>query len=814
MYWLLAIVALAIALRLARLGTFPYWHDEVHNLLASEDLYSTAIQGKLISNHPPLPYILAAGWRALGLGGSEWTMRLLPALFGVAAVPALFALARRLFDEKTGLIAAFLLAIAPLHVHHSQDLKEYIYLPFVACLIGLFLYKAVETNRWRDWFAYGALAGLGCYTEIFVGPLLIALNLWVLAQLPATPDRWKGWVGGNTLGALLFAPWLGIMIVKAIGTMVTAETWWIPPPSPTGVAFYVKAVAFGYTAPPVYKFAVALFTLLFAAGFAIAIVRRPREGWFLVAWFVIPVSIVYAISLRTESIFLIRAMIPYAIALYIAVAVAIAAIPMRNGRYTALTMVAAMSAIGLVYHYLRIYSPPEFPHRPGIHAPREYDLAAKFIGERWQDGDAVLHSDGSTWLPFFWYGLRDKPQFTVGVSQEYIHDITIGNPKNTDDPALESYLPREVQDAAKDARRLWFVFSAWERMYLEGSMTDVWSWLDSHYTEVAQESFSGIDLFLYMHPEDAPVIGRDRDNGVAADTTILGRRDSHHKVRPDNGFIPKSEFERQGKLLLRFVDSTGIMEPAKPGLSIAVENRAPAARSVEIIVLFSDYVIDAASLYEPDATEETWHVYFQHNPHEPPPNYRIPVASAHFDAPGSADLIGEANYPPGTYDTLLYLMGKPGDIRHSRAGLSFMVGDTDITETLRGTPDDVLQWQWYRGNPVTFPAHPVPMRLTATCTPDREPAYADVGYLALQRRDDAHPETGVVEPVVQTVTIGSGETFRYDAVLERPARRIDAWAYEREPGGMAYHIFRILESRETGPAPSLENHSLPSRDAP
>jgi hypothetical protein len=240
------------------------------------------------------------------------------------------------------------------------------------------------------------------------------------------------------------------------------------------------------------------------------------------------------------------------------------------------------------------------------------------------------------------------------------------------------------------------------------------------------------------------------------------------------------------------------------------------ARSAEIIVLCSDYVIDAASLYEPVATEETWHVYFQHNPHDPPPNYRIPVASAHFDAPGSAVLIGEANYPPGTYDTLLYLMGKPGDIRHSRAGLSFMIGDTDITETVNGRPDDALQWQWYRGNPVTFPAHPVPMRLTATCPTGREPAYADVGYLALQRRNDAYPESGIVEPMVQTVTIGSGETFRYDVVLERPARRIDAWAYEREPGGMAYHIFRILDStsREAGPAPSLENRNLPSRDAP
>src|ERR1051325_11086307 len=82
------VLLLALALRLIRLGTFPYWHDEVHNLIASEDLRGLILHGNLISNHPPLPYILVAFWRAIGLGGSERSMRLLPVTFGVAAVAA------------------------------------------------------------------------------------------------------------------------------------------------------------------------------------------------------------------------------------------------------------------------------------------------------------------------------------------------------------------------------------------------------------------------------------------------------------------------------------------------------------------------------------------------------------------------------------------------------------------------------------------------------------------------------------------------------------------------------------------------------
>jgi predicted membrane-bound mannosyltransferase len=88
---LVGVLALALGLRLIRLGTLPYWHDEVHNLVASEDLYGLLVHGKLVSNHPPLPYLLVAAWRALGMDRSEWTMRLLPVSAGGAVPVELFA---------------------------------------------------------------------------------------------------------------------------------------------------------------------------------------------------------------------------------------------------------------------------------------------------------------------------------------------------------------------------------------------------------------------------------------------------------------------------------------------------------------------------------------------------------------------------------------------------------------------------------------------------------------------------------------------------------------------------------------------------
>lgn len=791
-YWLLAILILAAVLRLVRLGTFDYWHDEVHNLLASEDLYATVIEGKLISNHPPLPYVLVAAWRAIGLGNSEWTMRGLPALVGVATVGALFLLVRRLFDVRTALIAAFLLAISPLHVTHSQDLKEYIYLPFVACFIGLFFYQAIDTNRWRDWLLYGLFAGLGCYTEIFVGPLLMALNLWALVMIARQRDRLKGWIAGNVLGAGLFLPWLNIMYHSAVNTMIEAKTWWVQPPSLIGVVFYIKAVAFGYTAPRVYKVSLVLFGILVCAGFALAIRRNPRAGSFIVVWSIVPVAIVYLISLKTESVFLIRAMLPYAMGMYIAVAVAIAAIPARSFRYLTLIALTCLSTVGMTYYYLRIYPPLDFPHRPGIHPPRDYHRTAQSILDRWQEGDVVVHSTAATWLPFAQYGFRNRPQYFAGVGAKFINDIRVGNPGNAENPVLNNYFPKEPQTITHGAQRVWFVFSEWERKYLEGNATAVWSWLDAHYTEVDRKEFRGIDLILYEQIADAPVLKRDNDDGVSADLSIGGESNTYHKVLPDTGLIPRSETERRGDLLVKFEEQEESPGSAAAKTEFTIQNRSKEQRTVDIFVVASDLLLNAASLYEADAADEVWHVFLQHNPQPPPPNYTVPVASSHFPEPGSGTLEGELTCPPGTYATRLFLMGAPGYTRHARASLSLFLGETDIAAPITFWYDEPLVWWWFQGSPVSLTGAPTRVRVIATCPQGSQPAYSDIAYVALQREA---PGAALNEPIVVNRVIHPGETWTFGKEWTQPAQRVDVWLYEQGPNGKAYHIFRTATNK-------------------
>jgi hypothetical protein len=803
---LICIVLLALALRLVRLGTFPYWHDEVHNLVVSEHLREAITTGEFISNHPPLPYILIAAWRAIGLGINEWTMRLLPALAGVATVFVLYMCIARMFNRRTALIAALLLACSPFHVLHSQDLKEYIYLPLVATAMTLFFYRGARDNAWRDWLIYGVLAGVACYTEIFVGPLLIAINAWFIVMWRQHRGRFKGWFLGNALGALMFVPWLGIMLRKVDTTMVKAATWWIPAPSLTGAAFYFKTIAFGYmAAKPFFYVSTILFAMLFLWGAFRGMRRLSRPTLLLLFWFVVPVSLVYLISLYRESIFLIRAMLPYAIAVYGIVAVGLISVSKRTLRGAIVLLIIALDAVGLGYYYLRIYPDLDFPHRPGTHPPRDYDKAAEYVLSHWQEGDVVIHPAASTWMPFYWYGFRDKPHYFCGTSSVFNDTINSGNPRNTSNPQFDGYFPRELQPTVQDKKRVWFVFSEWERKNLYGNPMFAWRWLDAHFCEVEHTYYRGIELFLYETPraDSKPVvIGRDEDDGVSASVLRESGGESHSylKAIPDSGLVPRTLGERRGLLVLRFdgvldgpTTSRAQTEKTR-SIGFSLENRSDHAIHASIDALPSDGIFEMSSLYESDADSDVWRVVPRFNSAPPPQTHEYSMQTVVAESPGSAAIHGAIELPAGTYTTGVYLAGTPGDAQHLLASnVSLSIGSTEMFSRLPKNDPELFGYKWFRCEPLIVDSNQtsIPVKAEFEGIEESYPKYFGMGTVVFQRNRVVQPDENkrvgtswpgnvVLEPRVRTSWI---------VEVDADTACFDVFVFEQGDDGKAYRIF-------------------------
>jgi hypothetical protein len=150
--WLLAgLVALAVIFRFWRLGEWNFQATEIFTLRDS-----TSPQ---FSNPRPLGYLLTYYLVRPILPLDEFGLRLLPAVFGVLAIPTLYLVGRRVVGSTAAFFATFFLTFSPLHIMYSQ-LARYWSLVFLLCTIYPYLMYLGLRDRNPRTLALGLVTGL------------------------------------------------------------------------------------------------------------------------------------------------------------------------------------------------------------------------------------------------------------------------------------------------------------------------------------------------------------------------------------------------------------------------------------------------------------------------------------------------------------------------------------------------------------------------------------------------------------------------------------------------------------------------------
>jgi uncharacterized membrane protein len=112
-YWYLAGIFLTgLLLRFFELARKPLWLDEAStNYLATQPDILSVVTAASNDHHAPLHFITI--WFVKMAGSSEFLLRLPSAVAGALTVIVIFFIARELYGERAGLIAAALLAVSP-----------------------------------------------------------------------------------------------------------------------------------------------------------------------------------------------------------------------------------------------------------------------------------------------------------------------------------------------------------------------------------------------------------------------------------------------------------------------------------------------------------------------------------------------------------------------------------------------------------------------------------------------------------------------------------------------------------------------------
>ena len=223
----LVVLAAAACTRFWRLEFHSFWFDEAVSLAWARadaaDILRITLQLSR-DKHPPAYYLALHYWQGVlewfGAAESDAALRTLGVLMGLLMVWGIIRLATRLSGRVTGLLAGLFVALAPILVWYSQELR--MFQPAATAIVWALLFmvdarrhdpsldRSVALSRLLRWLGFAAALILSLYSYLYAAFFLpgLGLSLILLACRGGGVDRRYLLEGSTALAivAALFLP--------------------------------------------------------------------------------------------------------------------------------------------------------------------------------------------------------------------------------------------------------------------------------------------------------------------------------------------------------------------------------------------------------------------------------------------------------------------------------------------------------------------------------------------------------------------------------------------------------------------------------
>ena len=292
--FILAIVIVGVLIRFFQLGRESLWFDESLSVLFASLPLPISIHTMLQEGlqHSPLFYLLL---RPFASGNPiESSVRALPAIAGILAIPLIAVLGKDLFSPRTGLIAASLLTLNPFHAWYSREARMYSLLALaVIGAMYFFALIAFREPKLRYWLGLSFFSAIAFSTHHFAFFIPLVQLIFILATFKDSYPLLRPWAAAIFIAALTLLPWITIVLNSGVywatsGTPQTARLSDIP--------LTLWNFSLGYTQDLSAPIALAL--LLFLAVSSYGLYPLKRSKLLLAIWLFVPLIATFLISLR------------------------------------------------------------------------------------------------------------------------------------------------------------------------------------------------------------------------------------------------------------------------------------------------------------------------------------------------------------------------------------------------------------------------------------------------------------------------------------------------------------------------------------
>jgi len=456
----------ALTLRLHRLGAESLWIDEGYSISNANHFDPTA----WAQNIRPIYYLFLWVWMRLGHG--EFFLRLPSAIFGAGAVMMVYILGKRLVGERAGILASLLMAISPLEVNHSQEIRMYSLAVLLALAAMYEFVLLMEGRSGRHLILYLAFSALGIAT--FPLSALILIPQALTALLVGRRHGLGRWVLAEVALAVICMPLL-VNGVKYLSYLTPETSTGVSALSAVRLTGEFALLARG-PAGSLTEYAFWGYTLVTLAVAGLGL-RRMRDGksemghggLLLALWLVVPIALTAEIVRMTGAQWLPRYVICASPAFFLLIGSGVMGLPSRRLRYL-------LSAAVLVFPMIRLARYYERPTHP------QWREAVQLIQEKERPGDVIaLYRPGNGSV--FGYYYRGRSPW-----------MEIGQPKlQRRRPWTEARAAETIGDLHLSHRRVWLVMSE--------ESPDAGSAIERHIRATARvvlaRSYTRVEVLLY-----------------------------------------------------------------------------------------------------------------------------------------------------------------------------------------------------------------------------------------------------------------------------------------------------------------------------
>ena len=379
---LVAVLAVAGAVGLARLDDQPLWYDEVASAWASSLSWVRldALLGVTDANIGPY-YALLHLWRDV-IGAADWTLRL-PSVVGFVATVLLTArLGQRWLGPRAGLLPALFVAVHPFAVAYARDARPYALV--TATVLGSTLLAVRlrdlppdDPARRRASVLYVLAASTSVVLHLYA---VLVLGVVALALLPADGRERRRWLAVNVPVGVVTA------VVLAVSLRQRGQLAWVPPITPSSLVGGASLLAGG----PLVLAATVVAALVLVR----SRVFERRTTLLLLGVLVVPIAALAAASVVAPT-FVPRYLEPVVPFQSLVLAGAVVTLRHRAARLVAAGATAAVLAVGTLSVVTASYQ------------HEDYRLATHELLSRARPGDGAVWADTSVRLGMSYYLRRE-----------------------------------------------------------------------------------------------------------------------------------------------------------------------------------------------------------------------------------------------------------------------------------------------------------------------------------------------------------------------------------------------------------------------